>query len=41
MKIMGKRVRFSARSVISTDPLLKTNEVGVPILLAKKLYIKE
>jgi DNA-directed RNA polymerase I subunit RPA1 len=30
MKIMGKRVNFAARSVISPDPLLDTNEVGVP-----------
>jgi DNA-directed RNA polymerase I subunit RPA1 len=29
MKMMGKRVNFSARSVISPDPNLDTREVGV------------
>ena len=30
MKMMGKRVNFAARSVISPDPSLNTNEVGLP-----------
>ncbi len=27
--MMGKRVNFAARSVISPDPFLQTNEIGV------------
>jgi len=38
---MGKRVNFAARSVISPDPLLDTNEVGVPLFMAKKLTFPE
>lgn len=41
MKMMGKRVNFACRSVISPDPLLNTNEVGVPLVLARKLVIPE
>lgn len=41
MKMMGKRVNLSARSVISPDPTLKTDEVGLPIFMAKKLYFPE
>ncbi|CAD8139664.1 unnamed protein product [Paramecium octaurelia] len=41
MKMMGKRVNFACRSVISPDPLLSTNEVGVPTVLARKLIIPE
>lgn len=41
MKMMGKRVNYACRSVISPDPLLSTNEVGVPLVLAKKLIIPE
>lgn len=41
MKIMGKRVNFAARSVISPDPNLDTNEVGVPLFMAKKLTFPE
>lgn len=41
MKMMGKRVNFAARSVISPDPNLNTNEVGVPIFMAKKLTFPE
>ena len=37
MKMMGKRVNYAARSVISPDPSLKTNEVGLPLFMAKKL----
>ena len=37
MKMMGKRVNYAARSVISPDPNLNTNEVGVPLFMAKKL----
>jgi DNA-directed RNA polymerase I subunit RPA1 len=41
MKMMGKRVNYAARSVISPDPNLDTNEVGVPIFMAKKLTFPE
>ena len=41
MKMMGKRVNYACRSVISPDPLLSTNEVGVPLVLARKLIIPE
>lgn len=34
---MGKRVNFACRSVISPDPYIGTNEIGVPVKFAKKL----
>ncbi len=37
--IMGKRVNFSARSVVSPDAFLKLDELGVPILIAKNMTI--
>ncbi len=39
--LAGKRVDFSARSVISPDPSLKINEVGIPFEIAKELTIPE
>ncbi len=39
--MMGKRVNFAARSVISPDPYISTNEVGVPQIFAKKLTYPE
>lgn len=33
--LMGKRVDFSARSVITPDPLISLSEVGVPMYIAK------
>ncbi|KAJ5658746.1 DNA-directed RNA polymerase I subunit [Penicillium longicatenatum] len=39
--MMGKRVNFAARSVISPDPNLETNEIGVPLVFAKKLTFPE
>ncbi len=39
--LIGKRVNYSARTVISPDPRLKLNEVGVPIQVAKKLTVPE
>lgn len=39
--LIGKRVNFSARTVISPDPNISINEVGVPYLIAKKLTIPE
>jgi DNA-directed RNA polymerase II subunit RPB1 len=34
---MGKRVDFSARSVITPDPNIGINQLGVPIKIAKNL----
>ncbi len=39
--LAGKRVNFSARSVISPDPMIKFNEVGVPKSVAMELTIPE
>ncbi len=39
--LSGKRVDFSARTVISPDPNLSINEVGVPIDVAKILTVPE
>lgn len=36
--MMGKRVNFAARSVISPDPNLETNEIGVPPCVRKEAY---
>lgn len=41
MKMMGKRVNYAARSVISPDPYIDTNEIGIPIVFAKKLTFPE
>lgn len=37
MKMMGKRVNFGGRSVISPDPYITTDQIGVPIFMARKL----
>jgi len=39
--LLGKRVDFSARSVISPDPWIGINEVGVPQEIAKVLTVPE
>ena len=39
--LMGKRVNFAARTVISPDPNIETNEIGVPPVFAKKLTFPE
>ncbi|WP_457612397.1 hypothetical protein, partial [Methanocaldococcus sp.] len=39
--LAGKRVNFSSRTVISPDPCLSINEVGVPEVVAKELTIPE
>ena len=39
--LIGKRVNYSARTVISPDPRLQLNEVGVPVQIAMKLTIPE
>ena len=37
--LSGKRVNFSARTVISPDPNLSINELGVPIRMAEELTV--
>lgn len=37
--LSGKRVNFSARTVISPDPNLSINEIGVPIEIARELTV--
>ncbi|MBT3398299.1 hypothetical protein HOA55_01885 [archaeon] len=39
--LAGKRVNFSARTVISPDPNLKINEVGIPFEVARILTVAE
>lgn len=39
--LSGKRVDFSARTVISPDPNISINEVGVPVQVATELTIPE
>ncbi|WP_048148943.1 DNA-directed RNA polymerase subunit A' [Palaeococcus ferrophilus] len=39
--LSGKRVNFSARTVISPDPMISINEVGVPIKVAMELTVPE
>lgn len=39
--LAGKRTNFSARTVISPDPGLEINEVGVPRVMATKLTVPE
>lgn len=39
--LMAKRTDFSARSVITPDPMLSVNELGVPIGIAKNLTFPE
>ncbi|KAJ2741692.1 hypothetical protein GGI20_005011 [Coemansia sp. BCRC 34301] len=39
--MMGKRVNYAARSVISPDPNLESDEVGVPPVFAQKLTFPE
>ncbi|MBS3093705.1 DNA-directed RNA polymerase subunit A' [Candidatus Pacearchaeota archaeon] len=39
--LAGKRVNFSSRTVISPDPALKINEIGVPFEIAKILTVNE
>ena len=38
---MGKRVDFSARTVITPDPNLALDELGVPVQVAKGLTVPE
>jgi len=39
--LAGKRVNFAARTVISPDPKIEFNEVGVPMIVALELTIPE
>lgn len=39
--MMGKRVNYAARSVISPDPNLETSEIGVPLVFATRLTYPE
>jgi DNA-directed RNA polymerase I subunit RPA1 len=39
--MMGKRVNYAARSVISPDPWIETSEIGIPPVFAKKLTYPE
>jgi len=39
--LMGKRVDFSARSVITSDPYINIDEVGIPMKIAMELTIPE
>jgi DNA-directed RNA polymerase I subunit RPA1 len=41
LKMMGKRVNYAARSVISPDPYIHTNEIGIPVVFAKTLTFPE
>jgi len=39
--LMGKRVDFSARTVITPDPILQLDQLGVPEDIAKNLTVPE
>ncbi len=39
--LMGKRVEFSARTVIGPEPTLRLGEVGVPLEIAQELTVPE
>jgi len=39
--LAGKRTNFSARTVISPDPMIGLNEVGIPFAIATKLTVPE
>jgi DNA-directed RNA polymerase I subunit RPA1 len=41
MNMMGKRVNYAARSVISPDPFLAPGQIGVPPFIARKLTFPE
>ncbi|GJN38816.1 hypothetical protein PR202_gb27892 [Eleusine coracana subsp. coracana] len=40
-KMMGKRVNYACRSVISPDPFLAVNEIGIPPVFATRLTYPE
>ncbi|UZE93964.1 MAG: DNA-directed RNA polymerase subunit A' [Candidatus Pacearchaeota archaeon] len=39
--LAGKRVNFSSRTIISPDPYIEINDVGVPLEIAKVLTVPE
>ncbi|XP_064604874.1 DNA-directed RNA polymerase I subunit RPA1-like [Liolophura sinensis] len=39
--MMGKRVNYAARSVISPDPCISTSEIGIPMVFATRLTYPE
>ena len=39
--MMGKRVNYGGRSVISPDPMITTDQIGVPVFMARKLTFPE
>jgi DNA-directed RNA polymerase II subunit RPB1 len=39
--LMGKRVDMSARTVITSDPFIALNEVGIPLIIARNLTYPE
>lgn len=39
--LLGKRINFTCRSIISGDPKLKLNQVGIPVKFAKIIQIDE
>jgi DNA-directed RNA polymerase beta' subunit len=39
--LMGKRVRYMMRSVITGDNMLRLNEIGIPLSMAKSIQIPE
>lgn len=41
MNLMGKRVDFSARTVVSPDPNLDLDQLGVPLSIAINLTFPE
>ena len=41
MHMMGKRVNYACRSVISPDPMIETDEVGIPSVFGTKLTYPE
>lgn len=41
MNMMGKRVNYACRSVITPDPYLDVDEIGIPEIFAKKLTFPE
>lgn len=41
MHMMGKRVNYACRSVITPDPYLNIDEIGIPVTFAKKLTFEE
>ncbi len=40
MHMMGKRVNHAARTVITPDPNINIDEIGLPEVFAKQLHYK-